>query len=188
MPSTAELREEIVLTAREMRRAGLVMATTGNVSARDRDAILITPASRPYEETAPGDVVAIDGSGAVLAGEHEPSSEWRLHRTVYERRPKASAIVHTHSPYATAWSFLGEELDTRTEELEIVVGGAVRTAPFAPTGTEEIGAGAADALAGRRAALLARHGVVGAGPTLRAALDACLVVEQQAHIAWLLRG
>ncbi|MEX2194693.1 MAG: class II aldolase/adducin family protein [Thermoleophilaceae bacterium] len=182
------LRAELVQTCLAMLRSGLAVATTGNASVRDGDAVLISPTSLPYEEMEPADVVRIDLDGRVAGGDREASSEWRVHCAIYRARPEVGAIVHTHSPHAVAWSFLGDVLDTGTEEIEHYAGGPVRTAPFAPTGGGELAAAALAALGDRRAVLMARHGVVGCGATLRAALDTCAVVEQQAQVAWLLRG
>lgn len=171
-----------------MARSGLTVATTGNASVRDGDAVLISPTSLPYEEMQEGDVVRIDLLGRVLDGPREPSSEWRVHCAVYRSRPDVGAIVHTHSPHAVAWSFLGEQLDTGTEEIEHYAGGPVATAAFSPTGGDALADAVVAALGRRRAVLMARHGAVGCGETLRAALDTCAVVEQQAQVALLLRG
>jgi L-fuculose-phosphate aldolase len=171
-----------------MHRLGLVVATAGNVSAREGEVVHISPASLPYDEMSEDDLVTLSLRGEVVAGEREPSSERRVHLAVYAARPDIAAIVHTHSVHATAWSFLGEPLDTGTEELELVAGGAVRTAAEAPSGTELIARAAVEALEGRRAALLARHGVLGLGDSAAAALRVCAVVERQAELAWLLRG
>ena len=110
-----------------------------------------------------------------------------MHLAVYAARPDAGALVHTHSVHATAWSFLDEPLDTGTEELEQAAGGAVLTAPYAPTGGDEIARAAVEAL-GERGAVAARAprragagGLAGAGARRRA------VVERAAQIAWLLR-
>jgi ribulose-5-phosphate 4-epimerase/fuculose-1-phosphate aldolase len=124
----------------------------------------------------------------VIGGEREPSSERRVHLAVYAARPDARAIVHTHSVHATAWSFLGEPLDTGTEELEHAAGGAIQTAPYAATGSEEIAELCVDALGDRRAVLLGRHGVVALGGTPAEALVTSQAVERQAEIAWLVRG
>ena len=180
-------RTSIVEAAREMLRLGLVAGTAGNASARDGDSIVITPARLAYEDMTEEDLVAIGPDGEPLDDGDEPSSERRVHVAIYAARPDLGAIVHTHSVHATAWSFLGEPLDTGTEELETTVGGAVRTAPYAPTGSDEIAAAAVEALGDRWAVLLGRHGVVGAGPTPAAALTTCVVVERQAQLAWLLR-
>jgi ribulose-5-phosphate 4-epimerase/fuculose-1-phosphate aldolase len=184
---SADLRAAVVDAAREMLRLGLVAGTSGNASARDGDTLLITPAATPYERITEDDLVAIALDGEPDEGGGEPSSEWRVHAAIYEARADVGAIVHTHSVHATAWSFLDEPLDTGTEELEAAGGGAVLTAPFAPTGTEEIAAAAATALGDRRALLLGRHGAVGVGATPAAALATCALVERQAQIAWLLR-
>jgi L-fuculose-phosphate aldolase len=181
------LRAEVVAAGREMLRLGLVSGTSGNVSAREAERVHITPAGLPYEEMEEEDVVTLSLDGAVLSGAREPSSERRVHLAVYAARADAGALVHSHSVHATAWSFLGEPLDTGTEELEHAAGGPVLTAPFAPTGSDEIAAGAVDALAGRRAVLLGRHGVLGLGDSPARALDVCAAVERQAQIAWLLR-
>ena len=128
------LRAEIVATCREMLRLGLVTGTSGNVSARQGERIEITPRELPYEHMTETDLVTLAPDGRVVAGHREPSSERRVHLAVYAARPDASAIVHTHSVHATAWSLLGEPLDTGTEEVRQHAGGAVRTAPFAPSG------------------------------------------------------
>ena len=120
-------------------------------------------------------------------GRHE-EAETRDGRGLEEAAaPDAGALVHSHSVHATAWSFLGEPLDTGTEELDQAAGGAVLTAPFAPTGSDEIAAAAVEALGDRRAVLLGRHGVLAAGDTPAKALDVCVAVERQAQIALLLR-
>lgn len=181
-------RTELVAICRTMLASGLAVATTGNASVRAGAAVLISPASLPYEEMSESDVVRIALDGEVLDGRRAPSSEWRVHCAIYAARPDVAAIVHTHSAHAVAWSCLGEDLDTGTEEIEIYAGGSVRTAAFAPTGGPELARAAVAALGDRRAVLMARHGVVGCGPDLSAALDTCAVVEQQAQVAWLLRG
>ena len=182
------LRADIVAAGREMLQLGLVAGTTGNVSARDGDRVLITPTSLPYGEIEEDDVVALSLEGAVLEGARLPSSELPVHLAVYAARPDAGALVHTHSVHATAWSLIGEPLDTGTEELEHTAGGAVQTAPYAATGSEAIAELCVDALGDRRAVLLGRHGVVGLGGAPAEALVTCVAVERQAQIAWLLRG
>ena len=181
-------RAEVVAAAREMLRLGLVAGSSGNVSAREGDRIHITPAGLAYGGMTEADLVTLDLEGAVVEGEREPSSERRVHLAVYAARPDAGALVHTHSTHATAWSFLGEPLDTATEELEQAAGGAVLTAPYAPTGSDEIAVAAVSALGDRSAVLLGLHGVLALGESPGRALDAAVIVERQAHLAWLLRG
>jgi L-fuculose-phosphate aldolase len=171
-----------------MLRLGLVAGTSGNLSMREGELVHITPSGLPYPEMTADDVVTLALDGTVVAGDREPSSERRVHLAVYAARPDARALVHSHSVHATAWSFLDEPLDTGTEELELAAGGPVLTAPFAATGSDEIAAAAVAALGERRAVLLGHHGVLGLGDSPARALDVCLAVERQAHVAWLLRG
>jgi L-fuculose-phosphate aldolase len=181
------LRAELLEAALKMHRLGLVVATSGNASAREGELVYITPTSLPYDEMGEDDLVTLSLTGEVVAGRREPSSERRVHLAVYAARPEVAAVVHTHSVHATAWSFLGEPLDTGTEELTHFVGGAVRTARDAPAGSDAIARAAVEALEGRHAALLARHGVLGVGNSPARALDVCALVERQAQLAWLLR-
>jgi L-fuculose-phosphate aldolase len=184
---TADLRTAVVETAREMLRLGLVSGTAGNVSARHGESILITPAAAPYVRMAEDDLVVVGPDGQTGDGEGRPSSEWRVHAAIYAARPDVGAVVHTHSVHATAWSFTGEPLDTGTEELEAATGGAILTAPFAPTGSREIATAAVEALGDRSAVLLGRHGVVAVGASPADALATCVAVERGAQVAWLLR-
>ena len=182
------LRAEVLAAAREMSRLGLVAGSSGNVSAREGGLVHITPSGLSYREMSEGDLVTLDLEGSVVAGEREPSSERRVHLAVYAQRADAAALVHTHSVHAMAWSFLDEPLDTGTEELELAVGGAVLTAPYAPTGSVEVARAAASALGDRGAVLLGRHGVLALGDSPARALDNAVVVERQAQLAWLLRS
>jgi L-fuculose-phosphate aldolase len=181
-------RAEVLATARAMAERGLVAGSSGNVSMRDGERVVITPAGLPYDAMREDDLVVLGLDGAVLEGGREPSSERRVHLAVYAARPDAGALVHTHSVHATAWSHLGEPLDTGNEELEDGAGGAVGTARFEPTGTDALADAAVAALGERRAVLLERHGVLALGETPVRALEVCAVVERQAQIAWLLRG
>jgi ribulose-5-phosphate 4-epimerase/fuculose-1-phosphate aldolase len=181
-------RAEVLAAAREMMRLGLVAGSSGNVSAREGEVVHITPSGLPYADTTEDDIVTLALDGTVVAGRREPSSERRVHLAVYAARPDAGALIHTHSLHATAWSFLDEPLDTQTEELELAVGGAVLTARYAPTGSDEIAQEAVRALGDRGAVLLGRHGVLALGESPARALDAAAVVERQAQMAWLLRS
>lgn len=181
------LRAEVVAAGRELLARGLVAGTSGNVSVRDGERVLITPAATPYPEIGEHDLVALALDGTVLEGERPPSSERRVHLAIYAARPDAGAIVHSHSVHATAWSALREPLDTGGEEIEAACGGAVSCAPYAPAGGDELAVAVVDALGDRRAALMERHGVVAIGATPAEALDVATIVERQAQIAWLLR-
>jgi L-fuculose-phosphate aldolase len=178
------LSAEVVTVAQEMLRLGLVVGTAGNVSVRDGNTVLITPAAVSYDEITPDDLATLPpGSSA-----RDPSSEWRVHQAIYDARPDVGAVVHTHSIHATAWSCLGEPLDTQVKEFGQVIGGAIVTAQDAPPGSDELAANAAAALGDRNAALLYRHGVLALGDSPGRALVVAQVVERHAQMAWLLRG
>ena len=167
--------------------SGSVAGSAGNVSAREGDRIHITPAGLPYDATTEADLVTLDLEGAVVAGEREPSSERRVHLAVYAARPDAGALVHTHSTHATAWSFLGEPLDTSTEELEHAAGGAVRPRPMRrrvgrDRRRRRVGPRRPRGRAARPARSARAGRLAGSGARHRG------VVERQAHLAWLLRG
>jgi L-fuculose-phosphate aldolase len=154
-----------------MLRLGLVTGTAGNVSARDGELVLITASALPYEEMTVDDLVTLGSDGAVVAGQREPSSEWRVHVAVYAARSDARALVHTHSEQATAWSERGEPL------------GRWLTAPCFPSGSDEIATATVAALGDRDAVLLGGHGVLALGETPAVALEVCLAVEDAARRA-----
>jgi L-fuculose-phosphate aldolase len=166
-----------------MLRLGLVTGTAGNVSARDGERMLITASALPYEEMTVEDLVTLGPDGAIMAGEREPSSEWRVHVAVYAARPDAHAVVHTHSQHASAWSERAEPLELAPRAEPGASPDAVLTAPFAPSGSVVIAAAAVSALGDRPAVLLGHHGVLAVGDTPAAALDVCVAVEQAARRA-----
>jgi L-fuculose-phosphate aldolase len=179
-------RNEVLAGARTMLREGLVVGMVGNLSRRVRDRILITPSRVPYLRMERDDLVLVDPDGAPQ-GPGRPSIELALHLAVYRRRSEVGAVVHTHSPQATAWSFLGEPLLPVTEENRYYGIGPVRTSPPARSGSAELAAAAAETQGDSAAVLLGEHGVLATGPSVEAALDVARVVERQAEIAWILR-
>jgi ribulose-5-phosphate 4-epimerase/fuculose-1-phosphate aldolase len=181
VPSDADGRRALIATARSILSAGLVRGTQGNLSARGDDGrVVITPAGMPYETLEPGDLVVLDAEGQVLEGDNAPSSERRVHLAIYSARDDVRAIVHTHSPKAVRWSDLGEPLPFD--------GGAVPTAAYALTGTDELATNAAGALGDAPAVLLGGHGVVAVGATVDEAREVAERVEAAAGEAWQHRG
>jgi L-fuculose-phosphate aldolase len=177
--TAAAARAEILRVAQALDRAGMMPSKSGNVSVRVGDGFLITPATLPYAETTPGDLVELGPDGAVRAGHRRPSSEWRLHQAVYAARPEVGAVVHTHSPRATALSCARRGVPA-IHYVIAMAGGDIRCAPYAGFGTAALAEAAVAALAGRRAVLLANHGVVAAGGSLAAAHALALEVENLA--------
>ena len=178
-----ELKQSVVLGGRQMIERNLVAGTWGNISLRNDagNRIVITPSGRPYNELTPADVVVVDEEGTVVEGSR-PSSELLLHRAIYAVRPEVRAIVHTHSLYATACAVAGEAIPPCLEELVQVVGGGVNVAHYALPGTAQLAQNAVDALEDRTAVLLANHGAVACGPSLKEALLVAELVEKAAQI------
>ena len=181
------LRESIVATALAMNAAGINRGKSGNVSARLRtehgDAFLITPSGLPYDRTTPVDLVAMTLDGAAR-GARRPSSEWRFHRDIYRARPEAGAIVHTHAPFATALACLDRGIPPFHYMVAVAGGRDIRCAPYATFGTQALSDHAVAALAGRKACLLAHHGMIAVGATLDAALALAAEVETLAEMYW----
>jgi L-fuculose-phosphate aldolase len=176
-------RAALAEAARAVARLGLVTGTAGNVSVREGAQLLVTPTGRDLATLAAEDIVALDAEGRVV-GQGRPTSEWRLHQAVLAARPDLAAVVHTHSPAATAASALRRTIPA-VHYTVIAAGGAdIPCAPYATPGSEALAEGAAMALAGRDACLLAHHGTVAAAATLAGAVGLAQVVEELAGI-WL---
>jgi L-fuculose-phosphate aldolase len=174
---------EIVSTCRAMMSTGLVVGTWGNVSRRcSPESFQITPSGIPYHELQSGDIVNVDLLSGNCSGNMRPSTETPLHVAIYRRRPDVGAIVHTHSPYAAVFAVNRTEIPVLLEEMAQLVGGSVAVAPYAAPGSADLAERAVDALQGRAAVLLANHGLVGVGHTLRDALTVCQVVEKSAQV------
>lgn len=155
---------------------GLVTGLAGNASCRQGEGFLCTPTGCCLGEVVREDLVALDGQWRPRA-EGRPSSEWRLHAAVYRSLPGVGAVVHTHSPAATALAVLERGVPPLTPEIEHFLG-SVPCVPFAPPGTEAVGDGVVDAVArGARAALLARHGAVAWAADVRRALYLAELLE-----------
>jgi L-fuculose-phosphate aldolase len=171
-------RTAIVSACRELSRAGLVVGTAGNVSVREGDLVAVTPSGVRYAELAPELVGVHRLDGAAVEAPLAPSSELPLHLTVYQDRPEAGAVVHTHPPAATALSTLVDEVPA-VHYYTAMFGGPVRVAPYATYGTAELARGVAGALRRRTGCLMAGHGAVTVGPDLADAL------EKSVYLEWL---
>jgi L-fuculose-phosphate aldolase len=190
MSEEARRRAEIVQIAQAMDRAGFAPTKSGNVSARWRDGLLITPSVLPYAAMTADDLVVLDSDGGVRAGTRRPSSEWPLHVAIYRARPDAEAIVHTHSPRATALACARRGIPAFHYMIAFCGGADLRCADYATFGTQELADNAVVALDGRKAALLANHGVVALGATLAGAYAIANEVENLAgqYLAILAAG
>ena len=178
------LRNQIIDAARGLNATDLSAGTSGNVSARIEPdgGFLITPSGVPYEKLRAEDIVRMDMDGTPAAGGLRPSSEWRFHRDIYAERGAAKAIVHAHPPHATALACSGiGEIPAFHYMVAIAGGKTIRVAPYHIYGSEELSAAALKALNGRRACLLAHHGIIAFADTPEKALRLAVEVEDVAH-------
>ncbi|MCX5268841.1 class II aldolase/adducin family protein [Streptomyces sp. NBC_00199] len=178
-PEEARAWMELVAAARRTVADGLVVGTSGNVSVRVGDTVLVTPSGVPYDRLAPDDVTGVDLTGRQVLGALVPTSELPMHLAVY-RATDAGAIVHTHAVHATAVSTLVDELPL-VHYMASALGGPVRVAPYAPYGTEELAAHTLRALEGRSGCLLRNHGTLTHGAGLDQAYD------RTAQLEWMCR-
>lgn len=178
----AEAWERVVETARRTVADGLVVGTSGNVSARVGDTVLVTPSGVPYDRLGPGDAVGVDLEGRQVLGELAPTSELPMHLAVY-RHTDAAAVVHTHAVHATAVSTLVDEVPA-IHYMTGALGGPVRVAGYALYGTDELARKMLDALRDRSGCLLRNHGTVVHGATLDQAYDRTAQLEWMCRV-WL---
>ena len=182
MPTTKdrEKRQSIIDACLRMNVLGINQGTSGNISLRHGDGMLITPTSTPYEAMKPEQIVYMH-----LDGNHDParrpSSEWRFHRDILKARPDVQAIVHAHPPYSTMLAIMGMEIPPVHYMVAVAGGDTIRCAPYATFGTQELSEHAVRALEGRMACLLAHHGMITVGPSLPKAMWLAVEVETLAR-------
>ena len=182
MSGERTLRARIVSTAKRLNGLGLNTGKSGNVSARWEDGFIVTPSGKSYDALDPDELVFVRADGTHGAG--RPSSEWRLHRDLYERRAEANAIVHTHSPFATTLACLRRGIPAFHYEIAFAGGHDIRCSGYATFGTQQLSDLALAALDGRRACLMANHGVVAFGAATEEALALAEKVESLARLYW----
>lgn len=170
---------ELVATARRTVTDGLVVGTSGNVSVRVGDLVLVTPSGVAYDRLRPQDLTAVDLDGKQVRGSLVPTSELPMHLAVY-RTTDAGAVVHTHAVHATAVSTLVPELPL-IHYMAAALGGPVRVAPYATYGTDELAGNMLRALTDRTGCLLQNHGTITYGATLTQAYD------RTAQLEWMCR-
>ena len=180
-PSEKSLRRAVLDTALEMSRRGLSPGRSGNVSARFGSGMLITPSGMAYDALQPSDIVFVDGDGAVLGEQRQPSSEWRFHLFAYDARPDRHAIVHTHSMHATVLACVKKPIPAFHYMVAAVGGKDIPVVPYATFGTDELGGHVAKGLKERDAVLMASHGQIAIGETLSSALELAFEVETLAE-------
>lgn len=175
-----DARIHLVAAARRMNRSGLNQATSGNLSVRSREGMLITPSGLPYERMEPEDIVFVDAEGRPGEGTR-PSSEWRIHFDLYAARADAEAIVHAHPVHSTALACLNRPIPAFHYMVAAAGGRGIPCAPYATFGSQALSDNVVSALQGVRACLMANHGLLTLAASLDSALALAVEVEQLAR-------
>ena len=177
------LREEIVATCRELDRTGMNRGSSGNVSARDGDAMLVTPSAVPPADLTPEMIVRMPFAGRYGAweGPLKPSTEWRFHLDLLRARPDVGAVVHAHAPFSTILAIARTPIPAVHYMMAAFGGLEIRVAGYACYGTAELSAEVLRAMEGRAGCLMANHGMLTAGATLQRTLWLAQELEALAH-------
>ncbi|CAO3418535.1 class II aldolase/adducin family protein [Azospirillum doebereinerae] len=173
-------RRAVIDACLAMNRLGINQGSSGNLSVRVEGGFLVTPTSLPYDETTPDDIVLM-GFDGTYRGARRPSSEWRIHRDILRARPDVEVVLHAHPTYATALAVHGRGIPSFHYMVALAGGDSIRCAPYATFGTQALSDHALDALDGRLACLLANHGMIVLGRTVKAALALAVEVEALAR-------
>ena len=173
------LRKTIIELCLWMNQSGLNQGTSGNISARYKDVMLITPSAIPYSKMTPDMIATFDlkGTYGTWDGPLKPSTEWRFHLDIMLSRPEVGAIVHTHATYCTVLAIARKSIPACHYMMAAFGGTDVRCADYARYGTEELSAYALKALENRTACLLANHGMIATGANLEKAMWAAVELE-----------
>ena len=174
--SEKKLREQIIETCIQMNEIGINQGSSGNISVRWKEGMLITPAGIAYDILEPEDICFMNMEGKV-DGKNEVSSEWRFHLAIQKNRKDINAIVHTHSNHATALAIQEMEIPAIHYMVGVAGGSNIRCASYATFGTEELSQNALKALENRKACLLAHHGGISTGSNMDGALWLAVEVE-----------
>lgn len=182
--SIKQLKKQVLETAIMAYNEKMIAGTSGNVSAfyKKDKLMVITPSSYAYSLMEEKDIIVIDLEGNIIEGEHNPSSEWKMHAEIYKHLPEVTAIVHTHSPAATSFSVVRKEIPVILVEMIPFLKGSIEVSDFAAQGSAEVGFNAVPILKNKNACLMANHGVVAVGDTLANAYLHSVYVEDAAKI------
>lgn len=182
-----KLKEQLYELHLELPKNNLVKWTGGNVSARDPATgyVVIKPSGLRYEALRPEHMVILDLDGKRVEGDLKPSSDTASHLYIYRHRPDINGVVHTHSPYATAFAAMGKPIPVYLTAMGDEFGGPIPCGGFALIGSEAIGQVVVESIGDSPAVLLKNHGVFTVGPSAEAAVKAAVMVEDVAHTVWI---
>lgn len=174
-----DLRQSIIDQCRAMNASGLNQGTSGNISVRHGNRMLITPSAIPYAGMTPDMIVAmpIEGDASKWEGPKKPSVEWPFHLDILRARPEVGAVVHTHSTFATILAIARKPIPACHYMIAAFGGHDVRVCDYARYGSKELSDNVIRALEGRTACLMANHGMIATGPSLEKAMWAAVELE-----------
>jgi L-fuculose-phosphate aldolase len=183
------IKDAIIATCRRLEKIGFIVGTWGNVSVRVPEGFIVTPSKIGYDVLQPADFVVVSLDGKVLAGHRLPSSETAVHRALLNKKPNIGAIIHTHSPCATAVAGLHRSIPAFVEDLAQIAGGEIRCTRYVPAGQhEKLAEEVANTIGEENAVLLANHGVFCCGRDLEEAFVTGQIVEKAAQMMLLAGG
>ena len=181
-----ELRQQLIAHAQSLAALGLTQGSSGNLSARVGEAMLITPSGEAYEALTPASLarMPLDGDGA-FTGPLKPSSEWRFHLDIFRARPDVGAVVHAHSTYATVLSILRRPIKAVHYMIAAFGGPEIACTDYAPFGTQELSDLVIKGLGPRHGVLLGNHGMIATGADLAQAMHRAVELETLARQSYL---
>ena len=180
-------RNQIIEYSLKLNSTNLSPLRSGNISIRtkedEKDGYLITPSGKKYETLKPEDIVfmSLNRDAENEVSSNKPSSEWRFHRDIYLNKKEAQAIVHAHSPHATAVSSHGKTIPPFHYMIALAGGEDIKCAEYATFGTEELSKNVINALRERSACLMSNHGQVAFGKNLEDAFELAQEIENICH-------
>ncbi len=188
-----DIRKSIIAHCLEMNASGLNQGTSGNISVRHGDRMLITPSAIAYADMTP-DMIAsmpLEGAYGTWEGPKKPSTEWRFHLDILRSRPEVNAVVHTHATFCTILSIARKPIPACHYMIAAFGGNDVRVCDYARYGTQELSENVLSALKDRSACLMANHGMLATGSSLEKAMWAAVELEtiaRQYYHALLIGG
>jgi L-ribulose-5-phosphate 4-epimerase len=182
-----DLKKELYKAHMNLEKYGLVAYTSGNVSVKINNHVIIKPSGIPYDELKTEDMVVLDMEGNVVEGKLKPSVDSATHLYLYKNLPDVGSIIHTHSPYASAFALLSQPIPVYSTAHADVFGVQVPVSNYAPVGSEAIGKAVIEVVNQAKAVLLSKHGVIVMGKNIKETIRKAIFLEEVAQTAYLAR-
>lgn len=176
-----DIKKDIIRTGIKLDKYGLIALSGGNISVRTEEGhILITPSGMEYGDMQESDVVVMNPTGTVIEGTRKPSSDTEAILYIFSHRRDVNSIIHTHQPYATAIGLIDDKFRINLTTLANCTAGDVNVSPYSSPGSIDMGIDTVEHIGNSLAIILANHGVIAIGKTLKQALYAAVYMEEAA--------